>query len=87
MSTAQVQKIDATAPGEHLSVVEVHTPGGIVRVNANLVNVRTGQPCVVVEVEPNTRYQPKTSGGGDWDIDVRDVGIRTDVTLTKREAQ
>ena len=84
-ATAPVQQIDLTAPSDTLTYVEILTPGGIVRVNTNLVDFRTGQPSVVVEVEPNTTYRPKTAAE-DWYAEVREhIGMRTDVTLTRRE--
>ena len=88
MSETTVQKVDVTAPGDHLSVVEILTVAGIVRVNTNLVNTQTGQPVVVVEIERNYAGRAKTAPGGEWDVEVRkDLGdLRTDVTLTKREA-
>lgn len=86
-SSKTVQRIDLTAPSDSLTYAEILTPAGIVRVNTNLVNVHTGQPTVVVEVEPNTTYRPKTAPGGDWDVDGRSValGARFDVTLTRRQ--
>ena len=88
MSTADtsVQAIDLTEASGTGSV-EVLTPGGIVRVYTGMVNARDGKPAVVVEIEPNTSHRPKTSGGGDWDVEVRELtNMRTYVTLTKREA-
>jgi hypothetical protein len=84
-ATAPVQRIDLTAPGDSLTYVEILPPGGIVRVNTNLVNFHTGQPSVVVEVEPNSTYRPKTAAE-DWHTEVREhIGMRTDVTLTRDE--
>lgn len=87
-ATRPVRRIDLTTPGDHLAYVEILTPGGIVRVNTNLVTARTEQPVVVVEIEPNTLFGAKTAPGGDWDTEVRQnlPGFRTDVTLTKKEA-
>ena len=83
-----VERIDLTSPsGGRLIYLEILTDAGIVRVNTNLVDTRTGQPCVVVEVEPNTAYRQWTAPGGDWETEIREPGIlsRTDVRLTKRE--
>lgn len=83
---APVQQVDLTAQHNHLTYVEILTPGGIVRVNTNLVDTRTGVPVVVVEVEPNTLYRPKTAPGGEWNVEVRDRLDRFDVTLTRQQA-
>jgi hypothetical protein len=83
---ARCQTVDLTAPSAQLTYVEVLTPAGIIRVNAVAVDTRTGQPAVVVEIEPNTWYQRKTAPGGEWETEVRDnLGSRTDVTLTRRQ--
>jgi hypothetical protein len=70
---APLQQIDLTAPSESLTYVEILTPGGIVRVNTNLVSVGTGQPSVVIEVEPDAEH---------WNTSVN-LG-RADITLTRR---
>lgn len=87
--TAVTQTVDLTTPGAHLRVVEVLTPAGIVRLNTNLIDVRTGRAVVVVEVEPNTLYGAKTAPGGEWETEVRDhgPGFRTDITLTRKDAR
>jgi len=74
--TAEVQRVDLTAPSDGLTYVEVLTPAGIVRVNANLIDWRTKQPVVMVEIE----HAP------DWEPDERHVfGMnRVDVALAKR---
>jgi len=86
-ATGNVQRIDLTAPSDSATYVEVLTPAGIVRVNTNLVTTRTGQPCAVVEIEPNMANigRRMTEPGGEWDIEVYDHGTRTDVTLTRKE--
>lgn len=79
------RQVDATLPGDRLAVVEVLTPAGIVRVNTNLVDTRTRQPVVVVEIEPNTEYHAKTAPGGDWEVEVQQGLIsRVDVRLIQR---
>ena len=83
MSTAAAQQIDLTAPSDSLTYVEVLTPAGIVRVNTNLIDTRTRRPVVVVEVEPNTTYRPKTAAE-DWHVSWADRGSRFDVTLTRQ---
>jgi hypothetical protein len=79
------QVIDLTAPSNSLRYVEILTPGGIVRVNVGLENVRSRRPVVVVEVEPNTLHQRKTAPGGDWAVEAEErcLGSRFDVTLTR----
>jgi hypothetical protein len=81
--TAPVQQVDLTAPSDSLTYVEILTPGGIVRVNTNLADTRTGAPVVVVEVEPNTIYRPKTAPGGEWNVEVRDHLSCFDVRLVR----
>jgi hypothetical protein len=80
---APEQVIDLTVTGDSLRYVEVLTPAGLVRVNVNLVNVRSRQAVVVVEVEPNTSYQRKTVPGGNWAAVADHKGSRVDVTLTR----
>jgi hypothetical protein len=70
---APVQQIDLTAPSGSLTYVEILTPAGIVRVNTNLVSVRTNQPAVVIEVEPDVAR---------WNTSVNDS--RAEITLTRR---
>lgn len=93
-TTAPVTRIDLTGPSNILTYVEILTPAGIVRVNTNLVDTRTGVPAVVVEIErqvpyrPNTRYgDAHTPPAGEWEAEVREQfgGLRTDVTLTRRQ--
>ena len=67
-------QVDLTAASGSLTYAEILTPAGIVRVNTNLVNVRTGQPSVVIEVESDSAH---------WDTRF-DLG-RGDITLTKRQ--
>ena len=81
--TSTIERIDRTTTGDHLDVVEILTPGGVVRVNTGLVNVHTNQPAVCVEIEPNTSSRVLTGPGGDWAVTVRDRVTRTDVTLTR----
>ena len=92
--TQPLQQVDLTAPSESLTYVEVLTPGGIVRVNTNLVDTRTGAPVVVVEIErqvpyrPNTRYQEAhVPPSGEWAVEVDEQfgGLRTDITLTREK--
>ena len=92
--TEPVQTVDLTAPSESLTCAEILTPAGVVRVNTNLVNWRTGQPVVVVEIErqvparPNTAYQgAHAAPTGEWEAEVREQfgGLRTDVTLTRKQ--
>lgn len=73
------RQIDLTAPSESLTCVEILTPGGIVRVNTNLTDTRTGVPVVVVEVEP------KTGSGEEWNVEVTDRLSRFDVRLVRVE--
>ena len=86
-STTKPRQIDLTGETTSLRYVEILTDAGIVRVNVGLVNVRTGQPCVAVEIEPNMARigRTHTGAGGDWDTDVTDHGTRTDVTLDRRK--
>lgn len=84
MTAVESQRIDLTEPGSHLRYVEVRTPGGIVRVNTNLVDTRTGRPVVTVEVEPNSTYLPRTAAE-DWHVSWREIGSRLDVTLTRED--
>ena len=93
-TTAPVTRIDLTGPSNILTYVEILTPAGIVRVNTNLVDTRTGAPVVVVEVErqvparPNTRYEgAHTPPTGEWKAEVREQfgGLRTDVRLIRRQ--
>lgn len=83
------QVIDLTADTESLRWAKILTPAGIVRVNTGLVDTRTGQPCVVVEIDRNAGSVSRvlTQPGGDWDLTVRDhrLGTRTDITLTRRQ--
>lgn len=70
-----VQQIDLTETGESLRYAEILTPGGLVRVNVNLVDTQTGQPVVVVEVKSNIH----------WETEVREhLGDRTDIRLKRR---
>jgi hypothetical protein len=52
------QVIDLTKATEPVSglgkprYAEILTAGGTVRVNVNLIDIRTHQPCITVEVEP-----------------------------------
>jgi hypothetical protein len=80
-------QIVMTGQGPALRTVEILTDAGIIRVNTNLVNVRTVQPSVVVEVEPNMARisRAHTEAGGDWDVEVTHHGTRTDLTLTRRK--
>jgi hypothetical protein len=78
--------VDLTDPKGPVSCVEVHTPAGIVRVNVDLVVVRTGQPCVSVEVEPNYDWRQRTAPGGHWDITQREhAGRGLELALSRRE--
>jgi hypothetical protein len=83
--TTEVAQVDLTAPSDSLTYAEIITPAGIVRVNTNLIDTRTGAPVVVIEITPEGMRSPRTAAEG-WDISVRDVGlgIRTDITLTRR---
>jgi hypothetical protein len=72
--TMPVQQIDLTNPvGDKLIYVEILTDAGIVRVNTNLVNWRTRQPSVVIEVEPDTAH---------WNTVV--IDSRAEITLNRR---
>lgn len=78
------QVADMTGQGEQLRTLEIRTDAGIVRVNTNLVSTRTRALAVVVEIEPNTSYQPLTPAGGDWTAEsMRTHSGRINVTLTK----
>jgi len=79
------QQIDMTGHGSHLRYVEILTDAGIVRVNVNLEDTRTRRRCVVVEIQPNSTYARHTAPGGEWATDIRDMGSRTDVTLTRQD--
>ena len=82
------QVIDLTgAPADRLEFIEVRTAGGIIRINTGLEDTATGQPAIVVEISQNTQSQPGTEAGGDWDVRIRKLGlgVRTDVTLTRRQ--
>lgn len=76
--TAPVQQVDLTAPSGSLTYVEILTPGGVVRVNTNLTDTRTGVPVVVVEVEP--RISPEE----EWNVEVTDHLSRFDVRLVRQ---
>jgi hypothetical protein len=71
--------------GPECRYVEILTDAGIVRVNVGLVTVQEGKPSVVVEIEPNIGYQNRTAHGGEWTTEVRNVGTRTDVSLTRQD--
>ena len=80
------QTIDLTGHGRHLRYVEILTDAGIIRVNVNLETVQPPhQQVVSVEIEANHLYSRKTAAGGEWDTEVRDMGSRTDVTLTRQD--
>jgi hypothetical protein len=79
-------KIDLTDPKGPVRCIEVHTPAGIVRVNVDLVVVRTGQSAVSVEIEANHSWKRVTEPGGHWDITQREhTGRGIEVSLTRRE--
>jgi hypothetical protein len=88
-ATEPVQRIDLTAPAERLTYVEILTPAGTVRVNTGLVNWRTDQPAVSVEIKPANEYNRRGAPGENWDAEVREValGSRIDVTLTRQPVQ
>lgn len=75
-TTEPVTQVDLTAPSDSLTYAEILTPAGIVRVNTNLMDTRTGRPVVVVEVEHK-------ASSGEWDIRWGDHGSRFDVRLVK----
>lgn len=87
----RVKRIDLTVPSDALTWVEILTPGGIVRVNTNLVTTQTGQPTVVVEVERQVPGRPgrfyagaHAEPSGEWGVDVVRFGdLRIDVVLTR----
>jgi hypothetical protein len=79
------QVIDLTDPLGPVQSVEVRTPGGIVRVHASTVAVRTGQQRVVVEIEANHERRPLTRGGGTWDVTTNHTLRGIMARLTRRE--
>jgi hypothetical protein len=80
------QVIDMTDPKGAVRHIAVLTPAGIVRVNVDLVVVRTGQPAVSVEIEPNLSHRPTTAPGGHWDLSQREhTGRGLEVSLHRRE--
>jgi hypothetical protein len=82
---APVAQVDLTEPSAHLTYAEILTPGGTVQVNANLVDTRTGQPVVVVNITPNAGNRLKTAGGGDWAVEITSNRLRTDVRLVRKD--
>jgi hypothetical protein len=79
------QVVDLTGPNRLGRDVEIITPGGVVRVYADLVTAREGLPAVTVEIVPSTRYKPTSGDGGHWESEVRDyLTDRTDVTLVRK---
>ena len=94
MTTAVTHQIDLTnPPGDGLVYAEILTEAGVIRVNVNLVNWRTDQRVVSVEIErqvperPNTCYKDAhTAPTGEWGIEIRRglADLRTDVTLTRK---
>lgn len=86
MSHEADQVIDMTDPKGPVRCIEVRTPAGIVRVNVDLVVVRTGQSAVSVEIEANLPWKQVTEPGGRWDITQREhTGRGLEVTLHRRE--
>jgi hypothetical protein len=87
MKPGQRAGIDMTSPGDSMEYVEVLTPAGIVRVGVGLIDTRTVQPVVLVEVEPNSRHQKRTPPGGHWNIETerRTFSERLDVRLIREE--
>jgi hypothetical protein len=80
------QVIDMTDPKGPVRCVEVLTPAGIVRVNVDLVVVRSGQSAVSVEVEPNYDWRRRTAPGGHWEITQREhTGRGLELALHRRE--
>lgn len=75
-------QVDLTAPSRRMESVAVLTPGGIVHVNAHLVDTRTCVSVVTVEIEPNAIYHPKTAAE-EWVTEVHDRMNRIDVRLTR----
>lgn len=85
MSSAADQIIDMTDPKGPVLSVDIHTPAGIVRVNVDLVSVRTGQPRVVVEIEANDARRPLAQGDGIWDLTTNHTPRGIMARLTRRE--
>lgn len=79
------QVIDMTDPKGPVRCVEIITPAGIVRVNVDLVNIRTGQPRVMVEIEANHTRRPLTRGDGIWDVTTNHTAHGIVARLTRRE--
>lgn len=80
------QVVDMTDPKGPVRSIAVLTPAGIVRVSVDLVVVRTGQPCVSVEVEPNYDWRRTTAPGGHWDMARREhTGRGLEISLCRRE--
>lgn len=82
------EQIDLTSPASPVQCVEIITRAGIVRVNANLVTVATGQESVSVEIELNLSRigVRKTRPGGQWEIGQREhTGRGLEITLRREE--
>lgn len=68
-------KIDLTDPHPG-DVVTIHTPAGIVRVEAGLTD-HTGSPLVLVQTAPARRFP--------WAMDVENIRTRVNLRFVKRE--
>jgi hypothetical protein len=79
------QVIDMTDPKGPVRSISVLTPAGIVRVNVDLVVVRTGQQCVTVDVEANDERRPLARDGGLWDVTTNHTPRGITARLTRRE--
>jgi len=65
------QVIDLTGMEDRGRFVEIVTDAGTVRVNAGLIDMRTGGRVVTVEIEAASPAYPQHKGDGDWDVAVR----------------
>lgn len=79
------QIVDLSGTNRLGRYAEIITPGGVIRVYADLVTAREGLPAVTIEIVPSTRYKPTSGDGGHWEHEVRDhFGDRTDVILVRK---
>jgi len=79
------QVVDMTDPRSPMTTAEILTPGGVIRVNVDLVVVRTGQQRVMVEIEAEDERRPLRQGRGIWDVTTNHTPRGIVARLTRRE--